>query len=210
MIWKRRSLQIFFVSLLILTFTLLCCLPVAVNQTSSDNNNLTNPTLTTAAIPSAPYITIDPIGNHTAGDVFFINGTTNLPIGVNIAVVVAGISQEESGEGSDLNITVLVTPGKQGINFWSCKITPDLWLTTLSHNGKPQHEPKDFMPGVFFVIVDSPDVANKSYFAESPGFFIFANTSATTQATPSPLPPVLPLVALSGIAVMNFICHKRG
>jgi hypothetical protein len=210
MIWKHRRIHWNLVWLIVLTFILLVCLPVAADQTSTGGDNLTTSISTTTAIPSAPYITIDPIGNHTAGDVFFINGTTNLPTGVNIAVVVVGISQEGSGEGSDLNTTVLVTPGKRGINSWSCKITPDLWLTTLSHNGKPQHEPKDFMPGVFFVIVDSPDVANKSYFAESPGFFIFANTSATTQATPSPLPPVLPLVALSGIAVMNFICHKRG
>jgi hypothetical protein len=29
---------------------------------------------------TTPFITIDPIGNHTVGDVFFINGTTNLPV----------------------------------------------------------------------------------------------------------------------------------
>jgi hypothetical protein len=39
---------------------------------SADNQNVT-PVF-------APFITIDPIGNHTIGDVFFINGTTNLPV----------------------------------------------------------------------------------------------------------------------------------
>ena len=39
--------------------------------TSADNAN---------EIPNTtPFIIIDPIGNHTVGDVFFINGTTNLP-----------------------------------------------------------------------------------------------------------------------------------
>jgi hypothetical protein len=35
--------------------------------------------LPAVAYPDDPFITIDPSGNHSIGDVFFINGTTNLP-----------------------------------------------------------------------------------------------------------------------------------
>ncbi|MBP2146668.1 hypothetical protein J2129_002122 [Methanofollis sp. W23] len=37
-----------------------------------------------AFIVEQPFITIDPIGNHTLGDVFLINGTTNLAVGDTI------------------------------------------------------------------------------------------------------------------------------
>ena len=38
------------------------------------------PIAAAAASQAPPFITIDPIGNHTIGDVFFINGTTNLAV----------------------------------------------------------------------------------------------------------------------------------
>ena len=39
---------------------------------NADNENVTSNT--------TPFITIDPIGNHSINDVLLIHGTTNLPV----------------------------------------------------------------------------------------------------------------------------------
>jgi len=36
---------------------------------------------------TTPFITIDSIGNHSVGEVFFVNGTTNLPVSPNITTI---------------------------------------------------------------------------------------------------------------------------
>ena len=51
-----------------------------------------------AQISSPYYITIDPIGNHTVSDLFFVKGTTNLPAGENLSSVIPGWSATGSGD----------------------------------------------------------------------------------------------------------------
>jgi hypothetical protein len=56
-------------SLLIIAIALGGIVPISHAENTLNQTNASEPY----------YITIDPIGNHTIGDVFFINGTTNLP-----------------------------------------------------------------------------------------------------------------------------------
>jgi hypothetical protein len=77
--------------------------------------------------PQAPFITIDPIGNQTIGDVFCINGTTNLPVTDNLLMTIASeqtwicwIAPVGASKCEDNNIAqitdVSITPDQSGPN----------------------------------------------------------------------------------------------
>ncbi len=70
------------------------------------------------------FITIDPVGNQTLGDEFFINGTTNLPL--NETIFVAIYPQQfcpGGGCGTTFESNRTVQPGKNGLNVWSCNVS---------------------------------------------------------------------------------------
>jgi hypothetical protein len=77
---------------------------------------------------TTPFITVDPIGNHTVGDVFFINGTTNIPVSEKLSVTVSLRTFQPSRQ-SFLTATVPILQGKNGVNSWSCNITPSTLRT---------------------------------------------------------------------------------
>jgi hypothetical protein len=78
---------------------------------------------------STPFITIDPIGNHTIGDVFFVNGTTNLPATENLSLSFSytfkmqsrrySVSPNTSAEIPDISIS----SSTSGTNRWSVNAT---------------------------------------------------------------------------------------
>jgi hypothetical protein len=77
-----------------------------------------------------PFITIDPIGNHTAGDVFFINGTTNLPVTDNVSLNLDTYCNEfrphmkSEIDPEYISISnIPIVPGIAGINLWSFNAT---------------------------------------------------------------------------------------
>jgi hypothetical protein len=81
-------------------------------------------------IPVAtPFITIDSIGNHTIGDVFFINGTTNLPGSENLTISLSytfnmqhrlyPLSSNTSAEIPNVSISL----SRSGTNRWSVNAT---------------------------------------------------------------------------------------
>ena len=71
-----------------------------------------------------PFIAIDPIGNHTVGDVFFINGTTNLPVTTGPLVLRIGDAHANpGGVASDYPATVFIQAGGNGVNIWSVNAT---------------------------------------------------------------------------------------
>jgi PKD repeat protein len=77
-----------------------------------------------ATSSQAPFITIDPIGNHTIGDVFFINGTTNLAVfNESLSLDISTVNINPGGWGPEFRSTVSVQPGEHGINTWSCNAT---------------------------------------------------------------------------------------
>ena len=110
------------IGLLIIVCLVLCCTSVH----AADNNTLS---------VSDHYIIIDPIGNHTIGDVFFINGTTNLPVTENLTINIANFDWIQKGgrmktSSSELPLgegvlihAVQISPFLPGINQWSVNIT---------------------------------------------------------------------------------------
>ncbi len=102
--------------------------PVLDNQTSIVNASVTPVT--------TQFITIDPIVNHTIGDVFFINGTTNLPVTENLTMAIEGIefvkyisrTNTKSSGPPPLNeyryiSDISISPAQPGTNRWSTNVT---------------------------------------------------------------------------------------
>jgi hypothetical protein len=78
---------------------------------------------------TTPFITIDPIGNHTVGDVFFINGTTNLPVTekLELEMEAAGriptVLHGYSVHHSIYIANILISPTLYETNRWSVNVT---------------------------------------------------------------------------------------
>jgi ABC-type antimicrobial peptide transport system permease subunit len=95
---------------------------IIVPLASADDANVTPST--------TPFITIDPIGNHTAGDVFFINGTTRDSTTENVSVHLdtfcnmfrPHLKSEISPEYYTIS-NIPIEPGENGVNRWSANIT---------------------------------------------------------------------------------------
>jgi len=72
------------------------------------------------------YISVDPVSDRNAGDVFAVTGTTNLPVGTELMVEIYPKSFEEhvsdTGEFSGAIGTADVTSGFGGVNTWSMEV----------------------------------------------------------------------------------------
>lgn len=116
-------------------------------------------TVTIVPIASAenitPYITIDPVGNHTIDEVFFINGTTNLPANESLSIEIYSSSFNPGGGWSGyMSNNVSIQPGENGINTLSCNATTSLWET---FGIEPHRIPTpDAVPGEYVVNVYAP------------------------------------------------------
>jgi hypothetical protein len=76
------------------------------------------------------FIIVDPIGNHTAGDVFFINGTTNLPVTRNLTLYLGpgcvlnhGIGWWTLEPEPSIISNIPIVSGSSGTNHWSYNAT---------------------------------------------------------------------------------------
>lgn len=88
------------------------------------------PARNATALPEQPYISIDPIGNHTLDEVFFISGTTNLPTSDSpLLLQIHSTDFNPGGGGSAYQSDVTIKPGENGINIWSCNATTSQWKT---------------------------------------------------------------------------------
>ena len=79
-----------------------------------------------------PVASIDPIGDHAAGDKFSITGSTNLAVGDDLSVTVtsssfAPTSKSQSGEFSGASGTIKVVQGINGQNRWSFPVDTSAW-----------------------------------------------------------------------------------
>lgn len=82
--------------------------------------------LPVTAYPDDPFIAIDTIGNHYIGDVFFINGTTNLPVGDrDMKLDVRGLWSTPGGcRGCfEYSTNLTIIPGSDNINHWATNVT---------------------------------------------------------------------------------------
>lgn len=106
--------------------------PVPENRTTIATSAIA--TLTTPSVPTqcppesgnvTPYIIINPIGNHTVGDVFEINGTTNLGIDSKIVLNLRGLIALQSSQSDTSNPYagpfeyVTIQQNRCGPNSWS-------------------------------------------------------------------------------------------
>ena len=111
---------------------------------------------------TAPFMNIDPIDNHTVGEVFFINGTTNLPVNSSLFLsidnfeVFCYLQQSHPRPDSMLKAigsnaiiqikNVILTPDLKGQNRFSVNVTDTI---------------KNFEDGNYFVYACSGQVCSK-------------------------------------------------
>jgi len=198
--------------------------PLLSNQSDFERvkKNTLSPTAPVNASSDTHYfITIDPIGNHSVNDVFFVNGTTNLPAG-DILLVQGYNSIFQPGPmvGSYIIAYISVEPGYAGMNIWSCNLSPILWNTWVNSPTGPSHDIRHFIESDSYIISiwanRSPNDINafSNYFTISsvelgalPAVSQTSIAPETTTILPSPssvtvnttqIPPT-PSVPLSGI-----------
>ena len=104
--------------------------PVLDNQPIAESYNVTPVT--------TPFITIDPISNHTIGDVFFINGTTNLPVSETLEVQIIPKKWARAGgwNPSAFFNGISIASTLSGTNRWSVNVT-DIVNAQLDNRRSP-------------------------------------------------------------------------
>jgi hypothetical protein len=186
----------------------------------SDTNSTISPTPTL-------FIKIDPVGNHTVGDVFFINGTTSLPDSNDSLTLFIGWADfNPAGWGvSFYRSNISIKAGENGVNIWSAEIIPSRWEMnneSSSESSNPTPTFEKAIPGKYVVYVGSlvsQDPApvffyvnQESKITPSPTFDATATFSSTPSPTPtqsSPLSTLLPIVVFVIMLVLEFILKKR-
>jgi len=143
---------------------------------------------------TTPFITIDPVSSQTAGDEFFINGTTNMgkwTRSLSLGIGYAGFNP--AGFGSSFySSNVSIRPGMNGTGVWSATIVPSQWEM---YTEPPPYSPTPVFgyeePAEYTVWVTSPDPYGPSVVA-SQSFTIVApvNTIKSGQASPVTTNPV--------------------
>jgi len=126
---------IFFIVVCIL-ITTGCVSQNKTGNTSGISANATDPTLVQTLCPpipanATPYIIINPIGDHRIGDIFEINGTTNLGADKKIHIQISGpMFGGPHGSVRPDNFTFLniegfveTQPGTCGTTKWSYSVT---------------------------------------------------------------------------------------
>ena len=79
-----------------------------------------------------PFISVNPVSDKNAGDVFTVSGKTNLPAGTNLMVQIYATSFEkhasDTGEFSGALGTADVKSGIGGINTWSMEVNTSVFV----------------------------------------------------------------------------------
>jgi hypothetical protein len=179
------------------------------------------------------WIKLDPVGDHSIGDVILINGTTNLPVTENLTMLISGVwrsaqkdSEHDSREVIVHNIPIFSEPAiPGGVNRWSINVTDTVQKNLIVD---------DYDVGVFSSR-DDINALTSSSIESRPGIFhLFPSKNETPlavlqtttqslspiQQTPSktiltpttqssPLPAVLPIIVLLIISVLNFVIKER-
>jgi len=169
-----------------------------------------------------PYITIDPIGNHTIGEVFFINGTTNLPVSENLTIdVYPGTPHRGVGGRIEPGIVVdriLILSGMNGVNHWSVNVTDGYWTDEefIVHIWATTFIPEDPIYQIFTMLAPDntiPIQITSAFSTPSPSVqatIPVSPVAPTSQA--APLSVILSVIAVfsGGIVFLNSIdCKKR-
>ncbi len=147
-----NTLRIRFEIFLVVVLLLIGCVPaVNAENASSGTAVLTNLIQNSTVYPAEPFITIDPIVNHFAGDFLIIHGTTNLPVSTekNLLFSISSTGVTPGGSrGSFYYATNLaIISGVNDYNQWSKNIT-DIGIP---------------VPGEYFIHISSTDTNTSAY-----------------------------------------------
>ncbi|MEN6444127.1 MAG: hypothetical protein WC391_06525 [Methanoregula sp.] len=184
---------------------------------------------TNSTISPAPtlFIKIDPIGNHTVGNVFFINGTTSLPDSNDSLTLFIGWADFNSaGVGVPFyRSNISIRAGENGVNAWSAEIIPSRWEMineSSSESSNPTPTFEKARPGKYVVYVGSlvsQDPAPAFFYVNQESKITPGQTfgaTATFSSTPSPAPTqssplstLLPIVVFVSMLVLKFILKEK-
>ena len=114
-------------SFLFLFMVCMVITPLVNAESISNHQNFSSPGTANVSSDTYYFITIDPIGNHSVSDVFFINGTTNLPVGDTL-LGKGSFYDFVPGRrwGSDISVPVSVLPGITGVPSYSPKLQKEI------------------------------------------------------------------------------------
>ena len=196
------------------SFALFLSAIIIVPLASADAGNVTAVT--------TPFITIDPLGNQTIDEVFFINGTTNLAaLNDSLTLQIESANANPGGVGSGFKSNVPVRPGENGINAWSVNATTNLW-GTFTEPGQQSSISDGVTPGEYYVNIYSADpfaIATQSFFMLSSKNPVTQNQTSASTTIPgqsshigsvepstgtttspiredTPLPGMIPIIAI--------------
>ncbi|MFZ1896822.1 hypothetical protein [Methanoregula sp.] len=162
----------------LMLLVILLLIPACSGGSVPDQNSVTP--------PAQPFIAIDPVGNHTLDEVFFISGTTDLPAsGTPLLLQIETTNFNPGGGGSAYQSNVTIEPGENGINTWSCNATTSLWQT---YGLGLQFPIADAVPGEYLVIVVSPDPDTSANATRIFSILSSEETGNTTAANPEITP----------------------
>jgi hypothetical protein len=164
------------------------------------------------------YVTIDPIGNVTSGDVFIIHGTTNVP---STEILRGFIIPYYFMTGGRINkpfaylgnISIIST--SSGTNEWSVNVT-DHW-GDLPIDWSPYQAGIDYNGDIIalqdFTVLPPPNATPASIPATTSLTHPQVQTSLTPSSTPtqsSPVSLVLPSTAIATLMVVRSMFGKNG
>ena len=182
-----------------------------------------------AATSQSPFITIDPIGNHAIGDVFFINGTTNLPVTENLSIIIQNFRVSSSKNSPDRSYPV--------IHIDNIPVIPEV-IVNSEENGwsaNVSESVKQLVSGNYVVYVYASQENNivtsqiitllpeknatlanpqtTSFTTPLPSFTPIQTTSETptlSLTTPSsPLLTALPIAVIAAMAIARSLRRKK-
>ncbi|HUH79178.1 MAG TPA: hypothetical protein VLY83_04705 [Methanoregula sp.] len=146
---------------------------------------------------------MDPIENHSIGDVFFINGTTNLPVSDNLTITIVYLPYiRQTHPKSDLgppNNEYVEIPNipisyiQEGPNLWSANVTDFVKNFRSGEYNVDVHPYVDFAcntPGCAIPIADTNSVIQLSPASSSATSHVHQTTTQNTTPIQSTIPPI--------------------
>jgi hypothetical protein len=155
--------------------------------------NLTNLTPDTTESSGEPLFMVDPIGNHAIGDIFFINGTTNLPVSENLTLHILDyfwlIGPKTKSKSYPLPSgryvfisNIPISSATSGLNRWSVNVTDNVKELVSNEYIVWVCNP----PGCVYI----PDTEKTQIFTLLPANkSLKFNNPQTTPQSPSPVQP---------------------
>jgi hypothetical protein len=210
--------------LVLVMVILIWCIPVAGAENTTGEGNLTNQTLIATASSETPFITIDPIGNHTIGDVFFVEGTTTLSVSDNrnLSLGIAPDYPTPAGPRYSFRASPAIVLGSNGINQWSVNVTdfarsnPGVWLVVIGvyDNNVPSIDSQEQSFTILSPATTTLSSSPPLQFTQQETQISSSISLATTNTSLTPVPttqysPLSVLLSISSLAGIVAIYKKK-